>query len=39
MKIADVIPFPRKPKPAPVVPIIGLVGADGRVTLYKPLPK
>jgi hypothetical protein len=39
MKIQNVIPFPPRPKPAPVVPIVGRVGEGGRVTFFRPGPR
>lgn len=36
MKISNVIPLPPRPKPARVVPLIGVVGEGRRVTFHKP---
>lgn len=38
MKVSNVIPFPQRPKPAGLVPIIGYVGEGGRVILTRPPP-
>lgn len=37
-KVSNVIPLPPRPKPARVVPLIGVVGEGGRVTFHKPRP-
>lgn len=38
MKLNNIIPFPPRPKPARVVPVVGVVGEGGRVTFTKPRP-
>lgn len=36
MKVSNVIPLPPRPKPARVVPLIGVVDEGRRVTFHKP---
>lgn len=38
MELKNVIPLPVRPKPAPVVPIVGYVDENGRVVFTRPRP-